>query len=119
MKLTVFTVVLPGEKWLTLRVPYALEHMSHEGLLEEIFAWFNHGSGRECDVFLGNKMRSLSVNDFVRIDDMWWQCKSVGWARCAAAYVDEICAAVNRHPKLAKNGAWSVLNTVMYERKAS
>jgi len=53
--------------------------MSRSQVLELMFGWFNHGSGSECQMFLGRKCRSLSVNDFVRLNNEWFQCRSMGW----------------------------------------
>jgi hypothetical protein len=117
MKTTSFTIVYPGEKQLTLALSEDYADMPHVQLLEKIFAWFNHGSGRECDVFLSEKMRSLSVNDFVCINGLWWQCKPVGWARCAGAYMQEICDAVKAHPKFTEHGPWFALQEVMYQKE--
>ena len=38
-------------------------------VLEKVFAMFNGGSGRECKIFLDSGCRSMSVNDFVCIND--------------------------------------------------
>lgn len=48
-------------------------------VLEKVFGWFNSGSGEEHQDFLRSDCRSLSVNDFVRLNDDWFQCRSVGW----------------------------------------
>ena len=53
--------------------------MTRSEVLEMLFGWFNHGSGSECQMFLERKGRSLSVNDFVRLNDEWFQCRSMGW----------------------------------------
>ena len=39
-------------------------------LLEAIFAWFNAGSGEECQEFLAAGMRSLSVGDYVIVREL-------------------------------------------------
>ena len=64
---------------------------SHHSLLEKVFAAFNCGSGEECDVFLDSQVRSLSVGDFVAIDDSWYKCEPMGWtpARGAEANISE------------------------------
>jgi hypothetical protein len=33
--------------------------------LEDVFSQFNHGSGNECKQFVDNRMRSLSVSNYV------------------------------------------------------
>tara|TARA_R110000868_G_C10704916_1_gene749427 strand:- start:210 stop:515 length:306 start_codon:yes stop_codon:yes gene_type:complete len=60
------------------------DDMDDDCILETIFAWCNHGSGRECQAFLDAKMRSLSVGDFVTIgtcfsDARKYRCDSQGW----------------------------------------
>lgn len=55
--------------------------------LEEVFAGWNAGSGREWPGFLSEKVRSLSVGDFVKIENDWFQCNSFGWKLVDEAYV--------------------------------
>ena len=89
------------------------------GLLENIFAQFNHGSMQECDYLLSNKMRSLSVHDFVKVDGEWFQCASVGWIPVTEEYVNEIEGAVTDCPEFEKLGAWHALQDLMWlTRKA-
>jgi hypothetical protein len=111
MKTILFTVLYPCEKRLSLRADVS-KLMTQEDFLEQVFAWFNAGSNRECEAFLSERMRSLSVNDFVCVDGCWWQCASVGWRRCAGAYVEDICDRVNKATKLDRS-AWSTLDQVM------
>ena len=86
-------------------------------VLENTFAAFNHGSGRECLEFLKSKMRSLSVNDLVRIDTTWYQCESVGWKEVTEQYVDDLEKAVIEHPAYTLHGAWFALSELAWERK--
>jgi hypothetical protein len=86
-------------------------------VLENTFAAFNHGSGQECPEFLESKMRSLSVNDLVRIGTTWYQCESVGWKEVTEQYVDDLEEAVVNHPYYALHGAWFALNELAWERK--
>lgn len=85
-----------------------------ETILEKVFAWCNHGSSEEHPLFLAWKHRSLSVNDFVCVDGFWWQCKSIGWARCATRYVADIEERVAKHP-MVNESAWVALDRVMYQ----
>lgn len=85
---------------------------SQEEILEKVFGWCNHGSCSEHPQFLAWKHRSLSVNDFVCVDGFWWQCKSIGWARCCTQYVVDVEERVARHP-LASECAWAALDRVM------
>ena len=82
-------------------------------ILEKVFAWFNHGSGSECDEFLAAKTRSLSVNDFVRIGSQWYQCLSVGWKAVTEEYVEKVEGMVCDHPKLREHGEWYCLDHTM------
>lgn len=58
-------------------------------ILEEVFAQWNSGSGRECKYFLSRKCRSLSVGDFVSVNDTWYRCDAVGWKKVSLARVNE------------------------------
>ena len=59
--------------------------------LEDVFAQFNHGSGRESKDFISQRMRSLSVGDFVQFDGQWWECLSYGWDMVKPNYVIRQC----------------------------
>ena len=48
-------------------------------VLEDIFAEWNHGSGRESSRFLDENVRSLSVGDYVSVDGLWYRCEGIGW----------------------------------------
>lgn len=91
---------------------WELDTMTHSALLERVFAAFNHGSGYECDLFLGEKIRSLSVNDFVAIGDCWYKCESMGWSPASEAEVNRIEGMVIDHPDF-RHGAWFALGEVM------
>lgn len=62
--------------------------MTRSEVLELMFGWFNAGSGSECQMFLERKGRSLSVNDFVRLNDEWFQCRSMGWDKVDDSLVE-------------------------------
>jgi hypothetical protein len=64
-----------------------ISEMTRSEVLEMLFGWFNHGSGSECQMFLERKGRSLSVNDFVRLNDEWFQCRSMGWEKVDGSLV--------------------------------
>ena len=59
--------------------------------VQDLFPMFNHGSGRECEEFLEEKMRSLSVGDFVQFDGQWWWCKSFDWEMVKPNFVIGEC----------------------------
>ena len=89
-------------------------------LLEDVFDWFNGGSGKESPLF--TNMRSLSVNDFVIIDDNIYQCASVGWKNVDEDYMymiinnvtDLVDADTNNH-----YSPWYFLNEIMWNMKKS
>lgn len=62
--------------------------MTRSEVLELMFGWFNVGSGSECQMFLDRHSRSLSVNDFVRLNDEWFQCRSMGWDKVDDSLVE-------------------------------
>lgn len=86
---------------------------SNEWILEEIFAMFNHGSRYECKEFLNLKIRSLSMNDCVRVNDQWYQCASIGWEEITNERVEELEQLVVNHPHFEEHGPWFALNEVM------
>jgi hypothetical protein len=96
----------------TFSLVWELDPMTHSALLERVFAAFNHGSGQECDVFIGGKVRSLSVNDFVAVGDCWYKCESMGWLPISGAEVNRIESMTLDHPDFV-HGAWFALNKVM------
>jgi len=89
--------------------------MSTADILERVFAEWNHGSGRECEMFINSKKRSLSVNDIVCVNGTYFQCASFGWNEVTPAYVNELEEAVAAHPSRVE-GAWFALMDVMWER---
>jgi hypothetical protein len=80
--------------------------------LEIIFDRFNCGSGNESPNF--RSMRSLSTNDFVKLDTRIYQCKSVGWKRVLPSFVAEIDRRVREHPDF-NESAWIALDRVMWQ----
>lgn len=112
---SIITINYPGCEARTF--PFDSQSRDPIGILEEIFAAFNHGSGRECELFLKNKMRSLSVNDFVRVNTQWYQCKSVGWEKVTEEYVDHLEKEVVEHPAFNLHGAFYCLDSIMWQRR--
>mgnify|MGYP006282472999 CR=1 FL=1 len=108
-------VLIPskGDESDSVKMTLNLE-MTKSQVLELMFDWFNHGSGSECQMFLDKKCRSLSVNDFVRLNDEWFQCRSVGWDKVDGSLVrNQIEAAkaacVQGHGQVSM---WSALYTL-------
>ena len=107
------TVNYPASLAITFNVesPY-----NEDGVLEQVFGWFNHGSGMERDDFQKHGCRSLSVHDFVRVNGQWYQVRGVGWHKVTDEYVDLIEEAVVNHPSFEKEGEWYALGEVMREK---
>jgi hypothetical protein len=87
-------IVYPGEKKIVFdRQPVVLrefpEVLDYPIILEETFAQWNRGSGQESKKFLRQKnCRSLSVGDFVRVQDKWFHCDMIGWNEVSAEFVE-------------------------------
>ena len=78
---------------------YCDHEYDHREKLEEIFDGFNAGSGLECRLFsMTPKMRSMSVGDFVRIEDQWYQCASGDWIKVTPERVEEVMAMSSYYP---------------------
>jgi len=94
-----------------------INNLSQEDNLERVFAEWNHGSGMECDLFIGSKKRSLSVNDIVCVNDRYYQCESYGWKEVSAEFVNQLEKDVAIHPHRFEHGAWFALQDVMRSRR--
>jgi hypothetical protein len=114
MRNNIVTVNYPGAEACTFSLP---SDGTPEQILEIVFAQWNHGSGQECDKFVKGKYRSLSVNDFVRVNGEWFQCASVGWVKRDDKFVDAIEALVVNHPDVEAHGEWFVLNGIMFQHR--
>lgn len=112
-----FTVHYPGDETHSFFFDME-EDKTITQILEKIFAWFNHGSGQEAPIFLQRKIRSLSVNDFVRLNGQWYQCKSVGWEKVTNEYVDRIDRAVITHPKYVELGGTFCMSDIMWKKSS-
>ena len=110
------TVIHPGEFTATYNVESNAPDLE---LLEEVFANWNAGSGCEIERFLKAKVRSLSVNDIVKIDNpvrmegKYYLCESLGWTEVTKEFVSNLEETVKSHPDFEDNGSWFVLNDVM------
>ena len=94
-----------------------INDMSVEDNLERVFAEWNHGSGMECKMFIESKKRSLSVNDIVCVNGAYYQCRSFGWKKVTAEYVNELEKEVALHPTRHAYGPWFALTEIMYGRR--
>ena len=105
-------IVQPGRMSVVYQGEYL--EMSDEKLLEDIFAYWNAGSGRECGEFIEARTRSLSVGDFVGINGKFYQCKSVGWDEVPRATVSLWCEHVEARMVETGEGSWQALNHLCY-----
>ena len=89
-----------------------------QDILERVFAEWNDGSGKECDDFIKQQLRSLSVNDVVIVNDVYYQCVNIGWNQISEQEFLEIEKAVATHQlRLSRQGGASIaLNRVMWNR---
>ena len=94
--------------------------MDPKSALERVFHQFNAGSGQECWQFTNAKIRSLSVFDFVRIDQQWYQCMSVGWKEATLQDLQELEDAVDEEMKKQpsyQRSAWAAIQEVMWQKR--
>jgi hypothetical protein len=111
MKKNLIHVIYPDE---AVNSFVMITDMSTDDILERVFAEWNHGSGMECEMFVKSQKRSLSVNDIVCVNAVYFQCASFGWNEVTAQYVNELEEAVAVHPHR-HDGAWFALSDVMWE----
>ena len=114
MKAVSIKVVYPGE-FTASSVELRADAIPHSEILEDMFASWNHGSQRESKDFLNRRVRSMSVNDIVVIDDQPYQCLNYGWAPVSASFVTELEQRVKDHPLFTEHGAWPALSQIMWE----
>jgi hypothetical protein len=116
-------IIYPGENSFSFLTPVH-PNDNHQTILERIFAEWNYGSNQESTVFRNARVRSLSVNDIVRVGsipgDAWtryYQCESIGWTTVNFDYVSQLIEEVAKHPKLEEGGAYYALSDIMWRRK--
>jgi hypothetical protein len=105
-------VVYPGANRFNGRGEYPLPP---NAMLEQVFAWFNAGSGQESQEFVKSRTRSLSKGDFVRLNNQWYQCAPVGWMPVSPDYVAKLEEDVKNTPGYTKDKAWFVLQDIMFK----
>ena len=113
MKKNLIHVIYPDEAVISFVM---ITDMSTDDILERVFAEWNHGSGMECELFVKSQKRSLSVNDIVCVNGVYFQCASFGWNEVSLAYVVDLENEVSAHPSRVE-GAWFALMDVMWERQ--
>lgn len=81
--------VLYADMTLDLRLVMHTEMENDTAYLESMFAGFNAGSGRELHVFNTSHVRSMSVGDFVQVEDRWYRCASCGWDKATTEEINQ------------------------------
>ena len=114
MKRNIIHIIYPAESVYS----YVMEtDASVENILEYVFSGWNHGSGVESKIFINSKKRSLSVNDIVAVNELYFQCLSFGWKEVTAEFVNDLEEEVENNPLTLSHGPWFGLNEVMFTRK--
>ena len=114
MKRNIIHIIYPADKVVSF------VHESDdtvENILEIAFGMFNHGSGSESELLLKSNYRSLSVNDIVEVNALYFQCLSFGWKEVTAEFVNDLEEEVENNPLTLAHGPWFGLSEVMYNRK--
>jgi hypothetical protein len=115
MKRNIVHIIYPCEKVISFI------HESDDtvdSILESAFAMFNHGSGSESELFLKSNYRSLSVNDIVAVNALYFQCLSFGWKEVTAEFVNDLEDEVENNPNMI-HSPWHALQDVMWNRQDS
>jgi hypothetical protein len=116
MKRNIIHIIYPADKVVSF------VHESDdtvENILEIAFGMFNHGSGSESELFLKSNYRSLSVNDIVAVNALYFQCLSFGWNEVTAEFVNDLEEEVENNPLTLVNGPCHALQDVMWSRRKS
>lgn len=119
MKKNIIHVIYPGDSTSGFVVETQDTDDNH-AILEQIFAEWNHGSGKESEVFIKAKKRSLSVNDIVCVNGTYYQCAGFGWDTVTPEYVTQLENEVVSHPRCqdeSQGGAYFALSDIMWNRK--
>jgi hypothetical protein len=115
MKRNIIHIIYPAESVYS----YVMEtDASVENILEYVFSGWNHGSGVESKIFINSKKRSLSVNDIVAVNALYFQCLSFGWKEVTAEFVNDLEEEVENNPNMI-HSPWHALQDVMWNRQDS
>jgi len=116
MKRNIIHIIYPAESVYS----YVMEtDASVENILEYVFSGWNHGSGVESKIFINSKKRSLSVNDIVAVNALYFQCLSFGWNEVTAEFVNDLEEEVENNPLTLAHGPCHALQDVMWSRRKS
>ena len=109
-------IIYPDEFYQVFHLEMTFEDAPNVwAVLEQVFAEWND-SPLAGKMFIQARVRSLSVNDIVSVNGVFYQCKSIGWTEVSPEYVSELIKEVKSHPFRKEHGAWIVLNDIMYNR---
>ena len=109
-------IIYPDEFYQVLHLEMTFEDAPNVwAVLEQVFAEWND-SPLAGKMFIQARVRSLSVNDIVSVNGVFYQCKSIGWTEVSPEYVSELIKEVKSHPFRKERGAWICLNDIMYNR---
>jgi hypothetical protein len=115
MKRNIIHIIYPAESVYS----YVMEtDASVENILEYVFSGWNHGSGVESKIFINSKKRSLSVNDIVAVNALYFQCLSFGWKEVTAEFVNDLEEEVENNSNMI-HSPWHALQNVMSCRRDS
>jgi len=108
IKKNIVTVIYPGE----FRTTFEIESdKSTEQILEMIFAQWNVNE-QTSELFKQSRVRSLSVNDIVIINNENYQCRYFGWVHVTPEYTKELEDTVISQ-SIYSRGAYFALNEIM------
>jgi hypothetical protein len=115
MKRNLIHIIYPAESVYS----YVMEtDASVENILEYVFPGWNHGSGVESKIFINSKKRSLSVNDVVAVNAVYFQCLPCGWKEVTAEFVNDLEEEVENNSNMI-HSPWHALQDVMWNRRDS
>ena len=106
MTKTNVAIKYPGECVIYATIEHAFGESVNQ-ILERVFEGFNGGSPNEHPEFIRRKCRSLSVGDFVNVNDTWYCCESIGWRECMPGEAYDFSRQVLSHPNFNEWGAWA------------
>lgn len=115
MTKTSVVIKYPGELAMYVTIDHTFGESENQ-ILERVFEGFNGGSPNEHPEFIRQRCRSLSVGDFVNVNDTWYCCESMGWRKCEMSEPDDFNRQVLSHPKFDEWGAWTCAQDLRWNK---
>lgn len=112
----IITIIHPG----TFEFSYNRQYCPDENMIqiaERAFEEWNSGSGNECKEFKDNHVRSLSVGDFVKINNHIFKCEPSGWNEVTTEYLSNFIDKVKNHSDF-KKLPWKALMDILWKEKS-